>query len=426
MHRVTSGRDTVSKPSAHKPHKHHGSSSRTEEDRAERERAKVERDARPEHRLHRETPFICNIRFRNNLPDVPADPRLLVSGAGSDQLSAFCLTDLERNPKWDIHFEPDAGIPVSLLDSQHFAVPAGAPKALDPKDEALLQDQRDGPDPGRGTRMTGPSAFLKAKVSDSSLDKGLPWLMCTTYISNDSLTTPSRRKEKPDQTRGGSPSVTAPQTIDDQIKLIEESFRKAQQDVPRHPRNPSLRPVEVLPVLPDFRYWMNNYLLVNFDNDPTEDHPRLSRLHPNQRKVLSERAVFKTFSTGEQNFFGYMVPKDLPKVEDDGCRDVYVDELEGEYQWIREYHREKKESEDDKRTFLLRVGEDQVSYVDLNTNIVVKKRGSKTVKGSETSAGTELLPSLRPRSVSLKRRELAPAEEEQRRTKMATLMGTDA
>lgn len=50
----------------------------------------------------------------------------------------------------------------------------------------------------------------------------------------------------------------------------------------------------------------------------------------------------------------------IPPVEDDGCRDVYVNELEGEYQWIREYHREKKETEDERRTYLLRQGESEV------------------------------------------------------------------
>lgn len=60
--------------------------------------------------------------------------------------------------------------------------------------------------------------------------------------------------------------------------------------------------------------------------------------------------------------------------------------------------------------------------MDLNTNVVVKKRGSKTVKGSE---GSELLPSMRPRSVHLKRRALAPAEEEYRNKKLAALIGED-
>eukprot|EP00951_Prasinocladus_malaysianus_P012179 scaffold90617_cov37-Prasinocladus_malaysianus.AAC.1 len=136
-----------------------------------------------------------------------------------------------------------------------------------------------------------------------------------------------------DHRRAGNPSR--------RVAAIEDGFKKA-NEAPRHPRNPALRPVQSLPLLPDFRNWPNSYLLVNFDNDPMEDHEQLSTLTPNQRKVgtisflfvssalyftqgvlvkeadnihihmsrvLSERGVFKTFSTGEQNFFGYMVPK---------------------------------------------------------------------------------------------------------------------
>lgn len=107
--------------------------------------------------------------------------------------------------------------------------------------------------------------------------------------------------------------------------------------------------------------------------------------------------------------------------DDDGCRDVFPEELEGEYEWVREYHREKKEMDDDKRTYLLRMDEDQVSYVDLNTNIVVKKRGSKTVKGAET----ELLPSMRPSSVTVKRRRLNAEEEAAHADKLAQLIGQE-
>lgn len=63
----------------------------------------------------------------------------------------------------------------------------------------------------------------------------------------------------------------------------------------------------------------------------------------------------------------------------------------------------------------------QVSYVDLNTNIVVKKRGSKTVKGAET----ELLPSMRPRAVTVKRRRLNAEEEAAQAEKLAGLIGHD-
>lgn len=380
-----------------------------EEERARVDRAKAERDAKPEHRLHRETPFICNIKFRNNLPEIPSDPKLLVSGTDPRQLSEFCLTSMERDPKWELLFEPDLGIPISLLDSQRYAVPKERP-AMDPADRALIQDS----DRAQTKGPTGYQSYLTNLLADTKEEQeGMPWLMCTTYISNDNTT-----KAQHVPTKAVDPHKI--ETVEDQIRVIDDSF-KAAQHTPRHPRDPALRPVQVLPVLPDFRNWAQNYLMVNFDNDPTEDHDRLSKLNANQRKVLSERGVFQTFSAGGSSFFGYMVPQAVPEPDDDGCRDVYAEELEGEYEWVREYHREKKELDDDKRTYLMRMEDDQVSYVDLNTNIMVKKRGSKTVKGAEA----ELQPSMRPRSVSVKRRRLLAEEEAAQGEKLALLIGQD-
>lgn len=62
-------------------------------------------------------------------------------------------------------------------------------------------------------------------------------------------------------------------------------------------------------------------------------------------------------------------------MNDDGCREVFPEEVEGEYEWIREYHREKKET-DERRTYLLRLGEEQVKSLP-----VVAKRCPREGKG---------------------------------------------
>lgn len=120
-------------------------------------------------------------------------------------------------------------------------------------------------------------SYLTNLLNDTK-EADTPWLMCTTYISNDDT---AKAQAAPAKAAAPAHSI---QTVDDQVAAIEESFAAAGER-PKHPRDPSLRPVQVLPVLPDFRNWMQNYLMVNFDNDPTEDHDRLSKLNPNQRKV---------------------------------------------------------------------------------------------------------------------------------------------
>ncbi len=43
-------------------------------------------------RLRRETPFICTIKFANDIPEPPSDPKLLVSEADPRQAAAWILS----------------------------------------------------------------------------------------------------------------------------------------------------------------------------------------------------------------------------------------------------------------------------------------------------------------------------------------------
>lgn len=42
-----------------------------------------------------------------------------------------------------------------------------------------------------------------------------------------------------------------------------------------------------LAVLPDFERWGENYVLIDFDGDPTADHPRLQKLPGHKRQQLA-------------------------------------------------------------------------------------------------------------------------------------------
>ncbi len=43
-------------------------------------------------RLRRETPFICNIKFANEIPEPPSDPKLLVSEWDPRQMGGWALS----------------------------------------------------------------------------------------------------------------------------------------------------------------------------------------------------------------------------------------------------------------------------------------------------------------------------------------------
>lgn len=81
--------------------------------------------------------FKCAVKFRNDLPDVPVDPKILVPPLHPEQLSAFHLTTLEREMRQELHTLPGLGIPVTVLNTHNYRVPA-KPPPLHPDDEALL------------------------------------------------------------------------------------------------------------------------------------------------------------------------------------------------------------------------------------------------------------------------------------------------
>ena len=60
-----------------------------------------------------------------------------------------------------------------------------------------------------------------------------------------------------------------------------------------------------------------------------------------------------------------------------GCRqDTDASIMEGEYEWVREYLYDVRQDEE-KRTYALRETPDYMGYVDLNTRLMVHKRGKR-------------------------------------------------
>ena len=77
---------------------------------------------RPENKLKRDTPFVGDVRFRNDLPDLPCDPKLLTAKLNTSKLSVFALTQMEKALRPDLVSDLDPlGLP--LIDIQRCAVP---------------------------------------------------------------------------------------------------------------------------------------------------------------------------------------------------------------------------------------------------------------------------------------------------------------
>lgn len=94
-------------------------------------------DRREGNVLHRETPFVANIKFRNTLPELPCDPKMLARQHDTEALSRFHLTNAEENLRPQIVLAPDP----SMLSAMHMHKYCYSESAgdLHPDDRALIE-----------------------------------------------------------------------------------------------------------------------------------------------------------------------------------------------------------------------------------------------------------------------------------------------
>ena len=99
------------------------------------------------------------------------------------------------------------------------------------------------------------------------------WLRKTEYLATDENL--PRFKGKGIEARPGWKHRDEKQdTLDAKIRPIDETFELNKRP-PVHPTNPSLKPVEILPVFPDFELWPTRYIEAVYKGDPLTDLPQL-------------------------------------------------------------------------------------------------------------------------------------------------------
>ncbi|GIL70995.1 hypothetical protein Vretimale_4076 [Volvox reticuliferus] len=338
-----------------------------------------------ENRLRRDTPFLAHIRFKNDLPEIPSDPKMLVSQIQPELLSRFALTALERQARRDLLTPPN--IVISPLDVQRYQVP-DQPGPMDPADAALLKDDSRPLTVGGSSLASigdGRHKSFAARAKGVDVDK-CSWLMRTTYISSsdnrgvqrqglpEKQVLQARAKER----RGAND--TDDRELNDvaaQARAIEASFEAA-RGLPVHSRNPALKAVEVLPVLPDMGSWPEKLLLTTFhDSDPAEElaavvgAEAIGALPAAKRsKLLVGHYLLKGFThhiskagqDRELKIMALLVREDIDQmvartaqqaelqtvIEGDEQaaalkgEGMQPEDLEGSYQWIKDYNYEYK------------------------------------------------------------------------------------
>ncbi|XP_014118228.1 PREDICTED: RNA polymerase II-associated factor 1 homolog, partial [Pseudopodoces humilis] len=215
----------------------------------------------PGHRpsSHRTLPersgVVCRVKFCNSLPDIPFDPKFITYPFDQSRFVQYKATSLEKQHKHDLLTEPDLGVTIDLINPDTYRIDPGV--LLDPADEKLLEEEIQAPTSSKRSQQ-------HAKV--------VPWMRKTEYISTE-FNRYGVSNEKPEVKIGVSvkQQFTEEEIYkdrDSQIAAIEKTFEDAQKAITQHYSKPRVTPLEVMPVFPDFKMWINPCAQVIFDSDP--------------------------------------------------------------------------------------------------------------------------------------------------------------
>ena len=371
--------------------------------------------AKSENRLKRETAFLCPIEFKNDLPPVPVDWKFLrVPVRDKESYTKYNHLDLEDERRKEMALVVDLGITLDPMTSGAFRVPKER-VPLHKADLALLED-------GEAAKQRTGLIDKGKKVKRPDLSKAL-WLMNTQYISSATMPEHLGRSEQAyakGKVEGDVDDGLS--SLERQVARIEKSFAAAQTTPVHHKSPTTVKPLEVIPVLPDFDRWSTDHLHFVFDEDPCKDVEVLQNADDKSKSKAMERAIAKPFtvttSEGPSKVLGLMLPKDPDSKSVFGADVTQSEQASEEYSWIREY-KYAVDIEQDKSlgtmVFFFDSKEKTARYVELNTKISLSKR-------SKYAASGEMQTPV-PSTITVKRS--APDEEAvaKRQKRKATLTG---
>uniref|UniRef100_A0A8D0DST1 RNA polymerase II-associated factor 1 homolog n=1 Tax=Salvator merianae TaxID=96440 RepID=A0A8D0DST1_SALMN len=335
----------------------------------------------PGHRpnSHRTLPersgVVCRVKYCNSLPDIPFDPKFITYPFDQNRFVQYKATSLEKQHKHDLLTEPDLGVTIDLINPDTYRIDPNV--LLDPADEKLLEEEIQAPTSSKRSQQ-------HAKV--------VPWMRKTEYISTE-FNRYGVSNEKPEVKIGVSvkQQFTEEEIYkdrDSQIAAIEKTFEDAQKTISQHYSKPRVTPVEVMPVFPDFKMWINPCAQVIFDSDPApKDTSGAAAL-----EMMSQAMIRGMMDEEGNQFVAYFLPvddtmrkrkRDQDEEMDYAPEDVYEYKIAREYNWNVKNKASKGYEEN--YFFIFREG-DGVYYNELETRVRLSKRRAKAGVQSGTNA----------------------------------------
>ena len=191
--------------------------------------------------------FLCKIRFKNPLPEIPFGPKLLSHPVDEAKYALYNPQNewLKSVPFPVIASDNDIGMPVDLVDMAALksASELASSIVVPAEDDILLK---------------GPSTTLAEPVG--RYRPAVPWLRRTEYISNVDSKSFDRQRAKDSGVeelvqRHIAENGAVDMSREGQIRTVEKSFQAASKwdqtiDKQSHPHKSGVHAVESWPVLP--------------------------------------------------------------------------------------------------------------------------------------------------------------------------------
>uniref|UniRef100_A0A3Q1BWJ6 RNA polymerase II-associated factor 1 homolog n=1 Tax=Amphiprion ocellaris TaxID=80972 RepID=A0A3Q1BWJ6_AMPOC len=318
---------------------------------------------------------VCRVKYCNSLPDIPFDPKFITYPFDQHRFVQYKATSLEKQHKHELLTEPDLGVTIDLINPDTYRIDPNI--LLDPADEKLLEEDIQAPSSSKRSQQ-------HAKV--------VPWMRKTEYISTE-FNRYGVSNEKVEVKIGVSvkQQFTEEEIYkdrDSQISAIEKTFEDAQKSISQHYSKPRVTPVEVLPVFPDFKMWINPCAQVIFDSDPAPKDIS----GPAGVEMMSQAMIRGMMDEEGNQFVAYFLPnedtlrkrkRDCEEGLDYMPEDLYDYKIAREYNWNVKNKASKGYEEN--YFFIFRDG-DGVYYNELETRVRLSKRRAKAGAQSTTNA----------------------------------------
>uniref|UniRef100_A0A8C1HLS5 RNA polymerase II-associated factor 1 homolog n=1 Tax=Cyprinus carpio carpio TaxID=630221 RepID=A0A8C1HLS5_CYPCA len=323
---------------------------------------------------HKPSSALC-LKYGNSLPDIPFDPKFITYPFDQHRFVQYKATSLEKQHKHELLTEPDLGVTIDLINPDTYRIDPSI--LLDPADEKLLEEEIQAPSSSKRSQQ-------HAKV--------VPWMRKTEYISTE-FNRYGVSNEKVEVKIGVSvkQQFTEEEIYkdrDSQIAAIEKTFEDAQKSIAQHYSKPRVTPVEVLPVFPDFKMWINPCAQVIFDSDPAPKDVSA----PAGVDMMSQAMIRGMMDEEGNQFVAYFLPNEdtMRKRKRDVEEDLeYMPDELYDYKIAREYNWNVKNKAskgyEENYFFIFRDG-DGVYYNELETRVRLSKRRAKVGAQSSTNA----------------------------------------